>query len=135
MKYTVTHVVVANNLQLNVTKAYLSRSLASLEFADSFESRIPTATGYVSSQEPYAKARLVLNLKDGPVSSQWSAQSQHNSIIGIVSAYVDVNGGPNFNLSDCALTHVESGHDGEPTTRIIIDGTITKEAASAGMNV
>jgi hypothetical protein len=134
MKHTIAHVVVANNPQLNVTKAYLSRSLASLEFDDSFESRIPTATGFVSSQEPSAKARLVLNLKDGPVSSQWSAQIQHNSIIGIVSAYVDVNGGRNFNLSDCAITHVESGHDGEPTI-IIIDGTITKETASAGMNV
>jgi len=135
MKHTIAHVVVANNQQMNVTKAYLSRSLASLEFDDSFESRIPTATGFVSSQEPYAKARLILNLKDGSMSRQWSDQFQQNSIVGTVFAYDDVNGGRNFNLSDCTIMHVEPDHDGEPTTRIIIDGTITKETASAGMNI
>jgi hypothetical protein len=134
MKYLITDVVVADNPQLNVTKAYLSRSLASLEFDDSFERRIPAAMGSVSSQEPYAKAELVLNLKDGPLSREWSARILHDSIIGSVSAY-DVNGARKFNLSACAIRHVEPDHDGETATRIIIGGSITKEDGIRRMNV
>lgn len=134
MKLPITHVVVENIPQLNVTQACLSHSPASLEFDGSFESRIPTATGFVRSLKSYAIARLVLNLKGGPVSSQWWARIQHHCIIGSVSAY-DVNGGRSFKLSDCAITHVQPGHGGESTTRIIIGGTITKEAAFAGLSL
>jgi len=91
---------------------------------DSFEDFIPTAAGRVSSPKSFVKARLVLNLKDRQqVSSEWWDQYQRDPIIGIVSAYVDVNGGRDYNLSDCAITHVELGG---PTT-IIIDGTIAND--------
>jgi hypothetical protein len=131
MKHIITDVVVPNHSNLHVTKEYLSpRSLASLE-CGSFESLIRAATAIVRSQEPYAIATLLLNLKDGRLSSEWLKQSQSNCNIGNVTAYVDVIDGRNFKLSECAITHVELG---EPT-RITIKGTITKETASAGMNV
>lgn len=133
MKYTVTDVVVANHPRLNVTKACLSRSLALLEFDNSFVKLIPVATGFVPSLEPFAEATLVLNLKNGPAASEWSAQIQQNCIIGNVSAYQDRGG--NFVLSDCAIRVLGSGYDGEPTTTITINGSITKEMAFAGMHV
>lgn len=135
MMYPITDVAVTNNLQLNVTRAFLSRSLASLEFDDSFERLIPTATGFVPSPEPWATAKLVINLKDGPLASKWSAQIQHNVSIGHVFAYADVNAARNFQLSNCAIMNIEFGHDGEPTTIITVSGTITREAASAAKNV
>jgi hypothetical protein len=127
MKCPIATVVVADNPQLNVTIEYLSRSLASLEFDDSFERHIETAAGFVTSQKPSTGATLVLNLKDERLSYLWSAQIEH-TIIGNVSAYGVI--GRKFELSNCAIIDVEAG---EPT-RIIIGGTITKEAASAGMN-
>lgn len=131
MKYIVTDVVVANNPRLNVTKACLSRALASLEFDNSFVSFIPVAMGFVPSYEPSTEAVLVLSLKNGPASIEWSAQIKQNYIIESVSVYVD--DGRNFILSGCAIMSAGPDHEnGEATATIIIKGSITKEMAFAG---
>jgi hypothetical protein len=132
MKYTVTDVVVADNPRLSITKACLSRSLAWLEFDNSFVKFIPVAVGFVPSHEPSAEATLVLNLKNGPALSEWSTQIKQNCMIGNVSAYVD--GGRSFILSGCAIMSAGPGHDGEATSTIMVKGSVTKEMASAGLS-
>lgn len=127
-----THVVVTDLPQLNVTASFMSKALTSLTFEGDFTRQEPTATGIVNSPEPYVMGQLVVSiLRSQALASLWLVQMQLLSILGDVVTYSDSTVFPAVTLQNCSVMSVDPGpYDGQdPTTKITIKGVLPINAA------
>src|ERR1700761_379221 len=83
-------VVVPGFTNLNITSSYMSKSFARLTYEGNFSDLIGTATGGVSSPEPYVFASLTVGiLRTQALANQWRQQSELLSNVGDITVYSD----------------------------------------------
>jgi hypothetical protein len=121
-------VTIANFPNLNITSAYMGKSFITVSFDDDFDNLIPTATGAVTSPEPYVMATVTIPvLKTQALSGAWVAQYQSSSDIGNISIFPDVNTStyPEIDLVNCIIKNAPPGaFDGtDPVVMLTLRGT------------
>lgn len=85
-----THLVVANYTNLNVTPSYLGKNQIAVHSRDPASKLLPTATGGVSSPEPYQFWDIDMDLLKSQVFSwNWLTQMRTNCNLGPITAYSD----------------------------------------------
>jgi hypothetical protein len=110
---------------LNITSAYMSKQFVSINFEGSFDNLIPTATGGVTSPEPYVFATITVGiLRTQALATAWKTQSETLSDLGNVSVFPDTSAYPEYDLVNCTLQHIEpAAFDGvDPVVRVVIRG-------------
>ncbi|MDR3445980.1 hypothetical protein [Dyella sp.] len=120
-----TSVVLPNFTNLNVTAPYMGKSMARLAFEGPFGELIGTATGGVTSPEPYVMATLsIALLRTQALASQWLEQCQVLSNVGPVTTYSDSAAFDAITLDNCVVTTVDPGAwDGtDPVVRYTLRG-------------
>lgn len=118
-------VVVPNESTLNVTSSYMGASFASVSFSEPFADLIGTATGAVTSPEPYVFGTITVGvLKTQALAGAWVAQAQTESAIGQVTIYPDSASYPPVTLDNCVIQSIEpAAFDGkDPVVRVTIRG-------------
>ena len=118
-------VVVPNFTNLNITSPYMGKSFARLAFEGDFAGLIGTATGAVSSTEPYVFGNITVGLlRTQALSGQWLQQVQQFSVIGPVTIYSDSAAFPPIPLDNCVVNQIDPGaFDGtDPVVRLVLRG-------------
>ena len=118
-------VVVPNESTLNITASYMGTSFASVNFSEPFAELIGTATGGVTSPEPYVFGTITVGvLKTQALSAAWVSQSQTQSAIGPVTIYPDSAAYPATTLDNCVIQSIEPGaYDGkDPVVKVALRG-------------
>ena len=119
-------VIIPGIPSLNITSSYMSKQFVSIAFEGAFDNLIATATGGVSSPEPYVFATITVGiLRTQALAAQWVTQSETLSDIGDVSIFPDTTTYPEYDLVGCVIQHIEpSAYDGtDPVVRVVIRGT------------
>lgn len=120
-----TSVVLPNFTNLNVTAGYMGKSMARLAFEGDFGELIPTATGGVTSPEPYVMASLTIALlRTQALASQWLSQVGLLSVVGPVTSYSDTTAWDPITLDQCIVRGLDPGaYDGtDPIVRVTLRG-------------
>lgn len=118
-------VTVPSYTNLNITPAYMGKQFVTVTFEGNFDDLIPTATGGVTSPEPYVMATVSVGLlRTQSLSTSWLTQSQTTSDIGNVSIFPDSSAFPEIDLVNCVIQHIDPGaYDGmDPVVRLTIRG-------------
>lgn len=118
-------VVVPSQQALSVTSAYMGTGFASVAFTEPFSELLGTATGAVTSPEPYVFGTITVNiLKTQALSASWVQQSQAQSSLGQVTIYPDSAAYPPVTLDNCVIQGIEpTAFDGkDPVVRVTIRG-------------
>jgi len=118
-------IVVPNYPNLNITAPYMSKSFATVSFQGAFAELIPTATGGVTSPEPYVMASVTVGLlRPQGLASAWLDQGGTQSAIGPVTVYSDTAAFAPITLQNCVIGDIEPGaFDGmDPVVRVMIKG-------------
>lgn len=118
-------VVVSSAATLNITASYMGASFASVAFSEPFSDLIGTATGAVTSPEPYVFGTISVGvLKTQALSAQWVTQAQTTSNLGQVTIYPDSASYPPTTLDNCVIQSIEpAAFDGkDPVVRVTIRG-------------
>jgi hypothetical protein len=118
-------IVIPEFFQLNVDAQHMSKSFATLSFSGNFNDLIPTATGGVTSPEPYVMASITFGLlRSQALSSAWLAQAQLLGTLGPITIYPDSTVYPELSIFNCVIADYEPGaYDGnDPTVRVTIRG-------------
>lgn len=120
-----TSMIVSNFTDLNVTVSNMGKSFARLAFDSNFDEQIETATGIVTSPEPYVMATVTVGiLRTQPLAQAWLAQAQVLSDIGPIALHSDTTTFGAIDLADCVIRNVDPGaYDGlDPVTKLTIRG-------------
>lgn len=120
-----TSLVVPNYPNLNVTAPYLGKSQITVDLAGPFDDLIGTATGAVTSPEPYTMGTMTVNLlKTQSLAAQWLAQAQTTSDLGTITAHSDSASWPEITLNSAIIRQIEPGvYDGtDPVIRVTLEG-------------
>lgn len=121
-------VVFAAVPELNVIPAFLGKEMLSIAFDGSATTYVPTATGAVTSPEPYQKATLTIHLlKTQALAPAFKARLEKNSLLGDCTVWPDVQTGQgitNYPLVNCSIENVrEVMFDGmNPGWVVVIGG-------------
>jgi hypothetical protein len=118
-------IVVPSFTNLNITAPYMGKSFARLAFEGNYAELIGTATGAVTSPEPYVFATLTVGLlRTQALSAQWLAQAQQYSAIGQVSVHPDSAAFPAITLDNTVINQIDPGaYDGtDPVVRVVLRG-------------
>lgn len=118
-------IVVPNISGLNITASYMGKSFATVSFGGSFAELIPTATGGVTSPEPYVMGTISVGLlRTQALSASWVGQAGLQSAIGPVTIYPDAASFPSISLDNCIIRDIEPGaYDGlDPVVRLTLQG-------------
>lgn len=118
-------VTVPGNTALNITPAYMGKQFVTVTFEGNFDDLIPTATGGVTSPEPYVMANVSIGLlRTQSLSTSWLTQAKASSDIGNVSIFPDSSAFPEIDLVNCVIQHIDPGaYDGmDPVVRLTIRG-------------
>jgi hypothetical protein len=118
-------VVVPSNSALNITSPYMGQSFASISFAGPFSELIPTATGAVTSPEPYVLATISVGLlRTQALALAWLNQAQTQSDIGNVTIHSDTAAFPAITISTSVIQDIEPGaFDGkDPVVKLTLRG-------------
>lgn len=118
-------VVVPSETTLNITSSYMGSSFASVSFSEPFAELIGTATGAVTSPEPYVFGTISVGvLKTQALAAQWVSQAQTESAIGQVTIYPDSASYPATTLDNCVIQSIEpAAFDGkDPVVRVTLRG-------------
>lgn len=118
-------VTLPSHSSLNITPSYMGPQFVTVAFDGNFDNLIETATGGVSSPEPYVMATVTVSiLRTQGLSASWVAQSQSLSNLGDVSIFPDTTAYPEIDLKECVLQHIDPGaFDGkDPVVRLTIRG-------------
>ncbi len=121
------HVTIPGYTNLNNSPAYMGKSFAKVTFDGDFDKLIETATGAVTSPEPYVLATVEVGvLRTQALSAAWMAQAQNISDLGNVSIFPDSIVYPEIDLSNCVLRHLDPGaFDGtDPVVRLTLAGVL-----------
>lgn len=120
-----TSIIVPQFPALNITASYLASGFAQLSFEGQFSQLLGTATGAVTSPEPYVFGNIEVSLlKTQALGAAWLAQAGSNSSIGPVTGYADSAAFPAITLVDCVIqTGAPARYDGrDPTVNFTIHG-------------
>ena len=118
-------VVIASNSALNITSAYMGKSFVTVTFDGDFDRLIDTATGAVTSPEPYVAATVVVSLlRTQSLSTAWLTQAKTTSDLGNISIFPDSVAFPEIDLVNCVIQHIDPGaFDGlDPAVRLTLRG-------------
>jgi len=110
---------------LNITSSYMSKQFVSIAFDGEIANAIPTATGIVTSPEPYVMATITVGiLRTQPLAAAWKLQAETLASIGNVSVFPDTAAYPEYDLVNCVIQHIEpAAFDGvDPVVRVVIRG-------------
>ncbi len=110
---------------LNITSPYMGQSFCSIDISGPFSDLIPTATGAVTSPEPYQLATISVGLlRTQALALQWLTQAQATSVLGQVSIHSDTAAFPAITLSTTVINQIEPGaFDGkDPVVRLTLHG-------------
>lgn len=120
-----TSLVVSSYPALNVTSSYMGSGFATLELPAPFADLIPTATGGVTSDEPYVIGTITVDiLRSQALSNAWLTQAQTESSIGQVTVYPDSKAFSESTLDNCVIKSIHPGvfNGKDPVVRVVIDG-------------
>jgi hypothetical protein len=93
---------------LNVTASYLGEEMVRLSFGGGGTTRINTATGQVTSPEPYIPALVRINLlKTQALANAWKAQMELTTLLGDCTIRPDAATLGPYQLSNCSMQDVE----------------------------
>lgn len=118
-------VVIPSYPSLNITSPYMGQSFCSIDISGPFSDLIPTATGAVTSPEPYQLATISVGLlRTQALALQWLTQAQTTSVLGQVSIHSDTAAFPAITLSTTVINQIEPGaFDGkDPVVRLTLHG-------------
>jgi hypothetical protein len=126
-----THIVVPSYPFLNVSAAYMGKSLAALTFDDPFVDQESTATGVVNSPRPFVMSTLTISLlRTQSLAAAWIAQAQTHSVLGSIDTYPDSAAFPVVTLANCSIIGIDPGaFDGQdPVVKTTIKGVFYANA-------
>ena len=118
-------VIVPGYASLNVTSPYMGKDFVTVSFQGQFAELIPTATGGVTSPEPYVMASISINiLRTQSLSSQWRSQAESYSAIGGITVHSDSAAFPALSFDNCIIRDIEPGaYNGmDPVVRVTLQG-------------
>jgi hypothetical protein len=118
-------IVVSNNPALNITASYMGKSYAKLSFSGVMTNLIPTATGAVTSPEPYVISTVTVSiLKTQALAAAWIAQVLNTGVIGPITVYPDSSAFPNISLDSAVVDNWDpDAFDGmSPVVRLTLRG-------------
>ena len=107
-------VTIPGNSSLNITPPYMSKRFVTVTFDEDLDMLIPTATGGVTSPEPYVMATVTVGLlRTQSLATSWQNQALANSDIGGVSIFPDTTAYGEIDLVNCIIRHIDPGpYDG-----------------------
>lgn len=118
-------VVIPSFPSLSITAPYMGKSFVKIAFDSAFGELIPTATGGVTSPEPYVMTTISVSvLKTQALGAAWMAAALLNCNIGPVSVWPDSTAYPVLTFQNCILKTKDIGaYDGtDPIVRLTIGG-------------
>ena len=121
-------IVVPTFSSLNIASSYMGKSFASLSFQGPFTELIPTATGAVTSPEPYVMANITVGLlRTQGLAYSWLTQAGQTGSLGSVVIHSDTAAWPEITLIDAVINDIEPGaYDGmDPVVRLSLKGIYT----------
>ena len=97
-----------DNPQLNITPSFLDKDQSSLAFDGVATLQIETASGVVTSPEPYIMVSCRIHvLKSQALSGTWLQFLQNSSIVGEYTVYTDSSVYPSITISNGSIKNVE----------------------------
>ena len=121
-----TSMIVANFTNLNVISSNMGKTFAKLVFDGNFDEQIETATGIVTSPEPYVMAIVTVGiLRTQSLAAAWLSQAQTISDIGSIALHSDTTTFGAIDLANCVIRNIDPGaYDGtDPVVKLTIRGT------------
>jgi hypothetical protein len=118
-------VTIPGNSSLNITSSYMGKQFVTVTFDGDFDKLIETATGAVTSPEPYVMATVSISLlRTQGLSGAWLTQAKTTSDIGNVSIFPDSSVFPEIDLTNCVIQHIDPGaYDGmDPAVKLTLRG-------------
>ena len=118
-------VVVSSYPALNVSSSYMGKNFVNVEFEGDFAQLIETATGAVTSPEPYVFCNVTIDLlRTQSLSSDWLTQATTDASLGDIAIHPDTTSFQVINISDAILRSVQPGvFDGQdPVVRAMVRG-------------
>ncbi|OYY59034.1 MAG: hypothetical protein B7Y55_01100 [Polynucleobacter sp. 35-46-207] len=119
------NITIPGNTALNVTPAYMDKSFVTVTFDGEFDNLIPTATGGVTSPEPYVMATVSFGLlRTQALANAWQSQVKALSDLGNVSIFPDTTAYAEIDLVNCVVSHIDPGpFDGtNPSVKVTLRG-------------
>ncbi|HXS04805.1 MAG TPA: hypothetical protein VN731_10035 [Rhodanobacter sp.] len=118
-------VIVPSFPSLNVTSPYMGKSFVHVTPKGRFNNLIPTATGAVTSPEPYVEADITfMLLRTQSLGASWRSQWELQSTIGQVNVIPDSIAWASVTLDTCVIGEVDFGaYDGtDPMIKVTMSG-------------
>ena len=112
---------------LNINSGNMGKGFVTVSFDGDFDNLLHTATGAVTSPEPYVMATVAVDLlRSQPLSGAWIAQAKSITDLGSMSVFPDVvtTAFPEIDLVNVILKHIDPGaFDGtNPVVRATFQG-------------
>lgn len=121
-----TSVVVPAYTNLNVTAPYMGKQMARFAIEGNIADKIGTATGAVTSEEPYVFGTITISLlRTQALSDAWHQQAQLDADVGDVTLHGDTTTLDPITVNDCVIQSIDTGAmDGtDPIYRVTLRGT------------
>lgn len=118
-------VIVAGYTSLNIASSYMGKNFVSVRFDGDFSQLINTATGAVTSPEPYVFADIEVDLlRTQSLSQDWITQAKATSVLGDVTVHPDTTTFDAMQFNDVVIRHIDPGaFDGQdPVVRLSLRG-------------
>jgi hypothetical protein len=116
---------------LNITSPYMGKNLLSVNFEGNFDEQVETATGVVTSPEPYVMATVTADLlRTQGLATAWLAQGQLISDIGPITVFSDSSSFEPIVITNTVIRSVEPGvFDGmNPIVKLTLRGVFIVNA-------
>ena len=121
-----TSLVVPGFPNLNVTASYMSKRFIHVTLDENpFALAIETATGIVTSPEPYVMGTINIGLlRTTGLAQAWMSQAQNTSVIGTVEIHSDTSAFSALTIHDTYIERVDPGpYDGtNPEVPLVLRG-------------
>lgn len=117
--------VVAEFPNLTVASSYMGDGFVTVTLPGEFSQLLPTATGAVTSPEPYVLATVTVDLlRTQSLSTSWLTQAQTQSDIGDIQVHSDTAAFPAVQVNNVVIDSVDPGaFDGKnPVVRLTLRG-------------
>lgn len=102
-------VVFSDNPNLNVTAPYMAREMITMSFENDAGILIPTATGGVTSPEPYQMCTVTMHiLKTQALSGTYKAAFEANTNVGDFTVIPDAATLPDYQIHNGVLLGIDS---------------------------
>jgi hypothetical protein len=103
-------VVFSNFPNLNITSPYMSKTFARISFSGVYNNLIPTATGAVSSPEPYVMGSISVGvLRTQPLGAAFQEQALITTNVGPFTVYSDTSNFDPYYFDNGILSVLDPG--------------------------